>query len=117
MKRFAAHRVLTSRNDRERKLWVVTLEGTRVLSLAPFTEEVPFTEWIGGWILVTSTTAAPLTFPCPLATFLQTMLPDVSSWNEKGEALSNTPQVAWYISPEEVAQSLVTRPRLLPALI
>lgn len=48
VRRIAVNRVVL--NGKEHRQCVVLIDGDTVIDYKPFTEELPFTEWIGGTI-------------------------------------------------------------------
>lgn len=105
-KRFAAHQVITSVNDRY-KQYVVEVEGNTVSHIFPLTEEIAFTEWIGGIIILSSRQNAISHIVFPIQTeALIAILTENSDLK--------TCQ-AWHISPDEVAAGTVHAVRLLTA--
>lgn len=75
-------------------------EKGEVISYAPFDEEVPFTQWIGGVILLTSTTKMELK-------------KDFKSTLAELTTLPNHPIHAWHLSPFDFVKEEITPDSIL----
>lgn len=103
MKRFACHRVYSTTENLLHKAVVCIDEKGEVISCAPFDEEVPFTQWIGGVVLLTTTTQLELRADFKTTLAELTILP-------------NHPIHAWHLSPFDFEKEEITPDSILHQL-
>ena len=100
MKQFACHRVYSTTESLLHKAVVCIDEKGEVISYAPFDKEVPFTQWIGGVILLASTTKMELKKD------FKSMLAELTT-------LPNQPIHAWHLSPFDFEREEITSDSIL----
>ena len=109
---YACHRLIDECGKVHASSVIALDEATgHVVAHSPFTnDEVPFTQWIGGTILLTHETKAPLTQGQCLNDYLHqgTKLPEKA-------APSSSPLYAWHTPLVDTAVPLSYPPTLLPS--
>lgn len=111
-KRFAAHQLIISANCRL-KQYVVEMEGKIVSRIFPLTEEIAFTEWIGGMIILSADNEKIKHMQLPTKLESVLMLLADNSIQEKGVIEENQQLCAWHISAEDVSAGIVHAMRQL----
>lgn len=104
-KKFAAHQVIVSNNDHY-KQYVVEIENKTVTRFFPLKEEIAFTEWIGGTIILSprDELVKEIKFPIKMERLI-IILTEAS--NHQG------PLYAWHISMEDTSEGVVHSVRQL----
>jgi len=104
-KRFAAHQVFVH-SDNHYKQYVVETENKTVIRFFPLKEEIAFTEWIGGTIILSpyNELIKGIEFPIKIE-YLIIILTEVR--NHQG------PLHAWHISAEDTSEGIVHSVRQL----
>lgn len=100
IKRYAAHQVVVSAHD-TCKQYVVEMENHIVSRVFPLREELPFTEWTGGMIVLSpcrKEEARLIHFPIETAALLAVLLRETSD---------RTSLYAWHISAEDISKGTV----------
>lgn len=103
-KRFAAHQIIIS-SECKFKQYVVEMEGRLVSRIFPLTEEIAFTEWIGGIIILSpyNERTKLIQLPMDLKSVLMFFLTE--SMQEK--EIGSQPFYAWHISSEEISTGII----------
>lgn len=104
-KKFAAHQVIVS-NGNHYKQYVVEIENKAVIRFFPLKEEVAFTEWIGGTIILSpyNELIKEIKFPVKIE-YLMTILTEVCDHQSS--------LYAWHISAEDTLEGVVHSVRQL----
>ncbi len=106
MKRnYAAHQLVVSA-DGWLPQYVVTLEDSRVVHCSALEGEPPFTQWLGGAIILSSMNALPPMVEFPMA--MDELVQLLTAGNQGTSA-----QYAWHVTPVDVASGIVRSARLL----
>lgn len=102
-RQYACHRIYDGGNHTEGKTIVSIAPNGEVESYFPLTKEIPFTEWIGG-IIVLSNQAE---LPC---------LPDFPTWIHRHTIDKDVPVYAFHISNFDFQQERLTAQSIIRRL-